>query len=358
MRVERIDLAGFRCYETAAASFAEGVTAVVGPNGAGKTSLLEAVHLALCGYSPRTTVESRCVREGSPFLRLEAVVAGAGQQHDISLALAPGEPRRIRVDGRALRSRDELAGRFECLVFLPERLAVVQRAPAVRRAYLDRAVVRAEPGHAATVLAYGHALAQRNALLRRIRAGAATADALDPWDEQLALHGAALIAARARLCARLAGPFAAHLEVLGGRGGAALVYRPRVPAEELAAAIAERRQRDIQRAATSTGPHLDDIVLHEHSRELRAFGSQGEQRTAVLALLLAEASLITELRGAPPVLLLDDVLSELDADRRARLVRAVRDIGQAIVTTTEAAHLPEPADRVLVVGGGGITLQE
>ena len=358
MRVERIDLAGFRCYETAAASFAEGVTAVVGPNGAGKTSLLEAVHMALCGYSPRTAAEARCVREGSPFLRLEAVAVGDGQRHDISLALAPGEPRRIRVDGRTLRSRDELTGRFECLVFLPERLAVVQRAPAVRRAYLDRAVVRAEPGHAAAVLAYGRALAQRNALLRRIRAGGAAPDALDPWDEQLAAHGAEVIAGRARLCARLAGPFAEHLEVLGGRGGAALSYRPRVPAEELATTIAERRSRDIARAATGVGPHLDDIVLHEQSRELRAFGSQGEQRTAVLALLLAEASLITELRGAPPVLLLDDVLSELDADRRARLVRAVRTVGQALVTTTEAAHLPEPADRILVVGGGGITLQE
>ena len=114
------------------------------------------------------------------------------------------------------------------------------------------------------------------------------------------------------------------------------------------APIAERRvPRHRRGAATSTGPHLDDIVLHEHARELRAFGSQGEQRTAVLALLLAEATLLTELRGAPPVLLLDDVLSELDADRRARLLRAVRGVGQAIVTTTEAAHLPEPADRVL-----------
>jgi DNA replication and repair protein RecF len=354
MRVERIELTGFRCYETAAASFADGITAVVGPNGAGKTSLLEAVHLVLCGYSPRTTVESRCVRDGAPFLRVAATAHDAEGRHEVSVALAPGEPRRIRLDGRSLRSRDQLTGKFECLVFLPERLAVVQRAPAVRRAYLDRAVVRAEPGHAATVAAYGHALAQRNALLRRIRAGAADAAGLDPWDEQLVAHGTALIAARARLCARLAAPFAAQLEALGGRHGATLVYRPRVPAEELAAAVAERRARDITRAATSTGPHLDDVVLHEHARELRAFGSQGEQRTAVLALLLAEATLVTELRGEPPVLLLDDVLSELDLDRRARLQRAVRGIGQAIVTTTEAAHLPEPADRVLTVGAGAI----
>ena len=354
MRVERIELTGFRCYETAAATFADGITAVVGPNGAGKTSLLEAVHLALCGYSPRTTVESRCVRDGAPFLRVAATAHDAEGRHDVSLALAPGEPRRIRLDGRSLRSRDQLTGRFECLVFLPERLAVVQRAPAVRRAYLDRAVVRAQPAHAATVAAYGHALAQRNALLRRIRAGAADASALDPWDEQLVTHGTDLIAARAALCARLATPFAAHLEALGGQQGATLSYRPRVAPEHLAAAVAERRARDITRAATSTGPHLDDVVLQEHARELRAFGSQGEQRTAVLALLLAEATLVTELRGEPPVLLLDDVLSELDVDRRARLQRAVRGLGQAIVTTTEAAHLPEPADRVLTVGGGAI----
>ena len=188
MRVERIDLAGFRCYETAAASFAAGMTAVVGPNGAGKTSLLEAVHLALCGYSPRTTVESRCVREGSPFLRARGGRhAAAGGGTTSSLALAPGEPRRIRVDGRTLRSRDELAGRFECLVFLPERLAVVQRAPAVRRAYLDRAVVRAEPAHAAHRAA---PTATRWRSATRCCGGSApappTPDALDPWDEQLA----------------------------------------------------------------------------------------------------------------------------------------------------------------------------
>ncbi len=200
----------------------------------------------------------------------------------------------------------------------------------------------------------GRALAQRNALLRRIRAGVADAAGLDVWDEQLADQGAALIAARARLCTRLAAPFAAHLEALGGRAGAILEYRPRVAADDLAAALAERRERDITRAATSAGPHLDDVVLHEQARELRSFGSQGEQRTAVLALLLAEATLVTELRGEPPVLLLDDVLSELDVERRARLQQAVRGIGQAIVTTTEAAHLPEPADRVLVVGRGAI----
>jgi DNA replication and repair protein RecF len=354
VRVERIELTGFRCYETAEATFATGVTAVVGPNGAGKTSLLEAVHLALCGYSPRTTVEARCVRAGAPFLRAVATAHDAEGRHEVSIALAPGEPRRIRLDGRSLRSRDQLTGRFECLVFLPERLAVVQRAPAVRRAYLDRAVVRVEPAHAATVAAYAHALAQRNALLRRIRAGAAAPDGLDVWDEQLVANGTAVIAARARLCARLAAPFAAHLEALGGRSGATLDYRPRVAADDLAAAVAERRERDITRATTSAGPHLDDVGLQEHAREVRAFGSQGEQRTAVLALLLAEASLVTELRGEPPILLLDDVLSELDVDRRARLQHAVRGIGQAIVTTTEAAHLPEPADRVLAVGGGAI----
>jgi DNA replication and repair protein RecF len=343
VRVERIELAGFRCYESAAAAFADGVTAVVGPNGAGKTSLLEAVHLVLAGYSPRTTVETRCIRDGAPFLRVAATARDAEGAHELSLALAAGEPRRIRLDGRSLRSRDQLTGRFECLVFLPERLAVVQRAPAVRRAYLDRAVIRAEPGHAAAVAAYGRALAQRNALLRRIRAGVADAAGLDVWDEQLAAQGAALIAARSRLCARLAAPFAAHLETLGGRPGAILEYRPRVAADDLAAAIAERRERDITRAATSAGPHLDDVVLHEQARELRSFGSQGEQRTAVLALLLAEATLVTELRGEPPVLLLDDVLSELDP-RHRQLLRdaAARSGAQVLVTTTDEREVVSP----------------
>jgi DNA replication and repair protein RecF len=356
MQIERLRLRGFRCYEDAEATFSPGLTAVVGANGAGKTSLLEAVHFALAGYSPRTAAETRCIRDGAGFFRIEAAATSGGREHVTTVALAAGEPRRVTLDGKPVRSLTDLARMFDCLVFLPERLAVVQRAPAVRRAYLDRAAVRADPGHARETAAYGRALAQRNAALRRVRAGVGPAASLDAWDERLAIHGAAVIAGRRRLCEQLADPFAEVLQALGGRAGATLRYAPRVGADDLARALADRRGRDVERAATGTGPHLDDVALDEGGRELRAFGSQGEQRTAVLALLLAEARLVAARLGEPPVLLLDDVFSELDAARRRRLIAVVREIGQAIVTTTERAHLPAPPDAVATIEAGAITL--
>ncbi len=356
MQVERLRVTQFRCYERADVTFAAGVTAIVGANGAGKTSLLEAAHLALTGYSPRTTNDARCVQEGAAFLRVEAEVVARGSSHDVSVGFEPGVPKRVTLDGKSLRSRDQLDAWWTCLVFLPDRLAVVKRAPAVRRAYLDRATSRLEPAHLTEVLAYTRALTQRNALLRRVRAGVTPGAALDVWDVVLAKHGAAIIAARSRTCAALAPLFAERLVALGGPGGSTLTYRPRLDGGEkdLLAALEARRGVDIDRAVSGTGPHMDDVLLSERRRDLRVYGSQGEQRTAVLALLLAEARLIVERRGEEPILLLDDVLSELDTGRRRRLIETVREHGQALITTTEVAHLPEPPDGVLVVSAGSV----
>jgi DNA replication and repair protein RecF len=215
-------------------------------------------------------------------------------------------------------------------------------------------VARLWPAFARTAAAYATALEQRTALLRRIRAGRATPSALDPWDDQLAQAGAVVIAARRRFCTRSEPLFRERLGLLGGSAEeAGLAYRSEWPdsVEGLRAALAERRPRDLERLTTSAGPHLDDVALREQGRELRSFGSQGEQRTAVLALLLAEAALLAETRGEPPVLLLDDVLSELDAARRARLLELLPAHGQAVVTATEADG-GERVDRLLHVREG------
>jgi DNA replication and repair protein RecF len=355
VRVDRVRLQSFRCYARAEAALAPGVTAVIGPNGAGKTSLIEGVHVACQGYSPRTGSERQCIRDGDPFARVEVEGETRGAAHGFAAVLSRDAARRLTIDGRALRSRQALDEWWACLVFLPDRLAVVKRAPAVRRAYVDRAASRFDPLHAAAGTSYAAALQQRNALLRRIRAGVASPDSLDAWDRQLAEHGADLVRGRRALVERLGPLFEERLEQLGG-GGAVLEYRPRVDgdAAALSEALADRRSRDIERALTGAGPHLDDVVLLEQARDLRSHGSQGEQRTAVLALLLAEAAALREARGEPPVLLLDDVLSELDRDRRVRLLAAVREHGQAVVTTTDDAQLPASPDAVLRITAGVI----
>jgi DNA replication and repair protein RecF len=357
VRVDRLRAVSFRCYESLDAELGAGTTLVAGPNGAGKTSLLEALHVALQGSSPRTSSDARCIRAGAEFLRVEAAGEQGGRPARTSVAIARGEPRRITVDGAPVRSAEALLERWACIVFLPERLDVVKRAPALRRAYVDRAVARLWPAFAHTAAVYASALEQRTALLRRIRAGHARAEALDPWDEQLAQAGAVVIAARRRFCTRSEPLFRERLGQLGGRPEeAGLAYRSEWPdsADGLRAALAERRPRDLERLTTSAGPHLDDVELREQGRELRAFGSQGEQRTAVLALLLAEAALLAETRGEPPVLLLDDVLSELDPGRRERLLALLPAHGQAIVTATEADGAGG-VDRVLQVRDGRLT---
>jgi DNA replication and repair protein RecF len=346
----------FRCYERVTVELPAGLVGVVGPNGAGKTALIEMVHFGCLGYSPRTTSEGQVVRFGAELLRVETEVLVSSGPVSVEIGYRPGEPKRVSVNGAAERSVERLLERFPVLVFTPDRLRLVQGAPALRRAYFDRVLARLWPAPAAASAEYARTLSQRNHLLRRVRAGRADPGALDPWDRLLAEAGEQLIAARARLCTRLAGPFAGRLGALGGDPGEhPLRYRPNVePGLSLEAALIERRGRDIDRAVTGAGPHLDDVSLFEHDRDLRLYGSQGEQRRALLGLILAEADLLSEERDEPPLLLLDDVTGELDGERRRLLLEAVAGFDQAIVTTTDQADLGGAHAAVLTVCDGRV----
>jgi DNA replication and repair protein RecF len=286
----------------------------VGENGVGKTNLLESLHVATQGFSPRTRTDTQLIRFGE---------------------------RAARAAARGRRGTTPL-------VFTPDRLGIVKGAPATRRAYFDRALGRLSPARANLPTEYGAAVAQRNASLRRIGAGFSTRDALAPWTEQVAALGTELVAARREVLALLGPAFAERAGELG------------LPDAELrydggpvsVAQLEERLDRDLERGVTGAGPHLDDVVIASGPRELRSFGSQGEQRLAVLALLLAEAELIVERRGVPPLLLLDDVLSELDPARRRILAVRVADAGQTLITATDAAMLPAEPDQLVEVGPG------
>jgi DNA replication and repair protein RecF len=224
----------------------------------------------------------------------------------------------------------------------------VKGGPAARRAYFDRSLGRLFPARAALPLEYGAAVAQRNAALRRLAAGVSGRDALGPWTERVATLGAELVAGRVKLLELLGGLFADRAAELGLDGAALEYVGEPISREELEA----RLPRDLERGVTGAGPHLDDVVIRAGNRELRSFGSQGEQRLAVLSLLLAEAELVTARRGLPPLLLLDDVLSELDAGRRRALGARIAADGQAIVTATGADALPLEPAQVLVVRPG------
>jgi len=320
----------------------------VGPNGVGKTNLLEALHVGTQGFSPRTRTDAQLIRFGAPVSRIAVRGRRGTVPVELEVILEPGVGKRAKLNGAPLRAAEQLRTEAATLVFTPDRLGVVKGAPAARRAYFDRALGRLSPARAQLAADYGAAVGQRNAALRRVAAGFSSRDALAPWTAQVAELGSELVAARHEALAMLGPPFAERAGELG-LAAAELRYDG---APLSASALEHRLDRDLERGVTGLGPHLDDVVIASGVRELRSFGSQGEQRLAVLALLLAEAELITDRRGFPPLLLLDDVLSELDPGRRRILAARVGHVGQALVTATDAAMLPaEPSQLLEVVPG-------
>ena len=317
----------------------------VGPNGAGKTNLLESLHVGTQGFSPRTRSDSELIRFGESFarIRLEGRRSQTAVQLAVSLSAADGK--RAEVNGARLRAAEQLRGESSTLVFTPDRLAIVKSGPAARRAYFDRSLARLFPARSSLPTDYAAALAQRNAALKR-----ADAAAVAPWTEQVARFGAELVAARVETLELLVRPFADRAGQLGLES-ASLSYEGEPPT---VSALEERLDRDLERGATGLGPHLHDVSIVAGTRDLRSFGSQGEQRTAVLALLLAEAELIADRRDEAPLLLLDDVLSELDPARRRVLVEQLSGRGQTLVTSTTADALPGEPAQLLEVSPGEV----
>jgi DNA replication and repair protein RecF len=320
------------------------VVLVVGRNGVGKTNLLESLHLATQGFSPRTRHDGQLIRFGETAARASVAGSRGATRVEATVTLRQGQAKEARLNGARLPSAESLRRELATLVFTPDRLAVVKGGPAARRAYFDRVIGRVFPARAGAPQEYLAALAQRNAALRRVQARLSDRAALEPWTERVATLGATLVEARRAALAALGPAFGARAEELG-LPAAQLGYTAEAPTP---AALEARLAQDIDRGTTGLGPHLDDVLVASGDRDLRQFGSQGEQRLAVLSLLLAEADLLPD----PPLLLLDDVLSELDLGRRQVLAERISGMGQAMITATHASALPlEPAQVVEVEPG-------
>ena len=362
MRVTRLILRDLRTYPSAQLDVGEGLTVIAGRNGAGKTNLLEGLYIGCTGRSFRTASDREAVAFGAPLARVELHWRAEDGPHETAVALAPGQPRHLRVDGSTVQRLTDtprpLAG-----VFTPDRLELVKAGPAHRRAHLDQVVAALWPARAEARLAYGRALAQRNALLTRIRTGNASSAGLGAWDQELARLGLALMGARARAVEDLAPRFGGCAHALGLDGDPELAYRPRsraTTAPELAAELRDRMQSDLERGFTGHGPHRDELVLRRDGRELRGYGSQGQQRLGLLSLLLAEREAIADTRGHPPLMLLDDAVSELDAARRECLIDLLTTGGgQSVITTTDFDHVPgvgEPGVTRVTVSDGKLLM--
>ncbi len=318
-----------------------------GPNAVGKTTLLEAIVLLGLGHSHRTSADSELIRWGADYLRVEGVVATDSDVALRGVALefalqAGGGRKRIQVNGVPRRPA-ALAEHLRTVLFAPEEMLLVIGPPALRRAALDGLAAPHDPSYTSNLATYARALQQRNSLLRAIREGEADRDQLRLWDEPLLRAGAAIVAARLRLLEMLAEPLAAaHREIAPAEERLMVSYSTNAPSlpgegprDALARRLTETAEKEAWNGSTLIGPHRDDLVFSLAGRDLATFASRGQQRTAILALKLAELDLLTALDGRPPLLLLDDVFSELDPERRGHLVRRITALPQALITTTD-----------------------
>ncbi|HEX2096764.1 MAG TPA: DNA replication and repair protein RecF [Solirubrobacterales bacterium] len=345
MLVGAVEARPLRSLAEARLQLGPGIVSLVGPNGAGKTNLLEALYFALTGRSFRTADRRELIPFGGQLARAEAVVRDAdGVERRLLASVSRADGRRHLLDGSPADPATLARHRPPVAVFSPDRMVLVKGAPGERRAHLDRYVAARWPSRAQLRQRYGQALAQRNALLSRLAGGPPSRD-LDVWDGTLAEAAAALIAARSDAVAELAAPFAEAAAELGLPGTAALEYAPRAAGSvhDLREGLVQRREGDLRLGRTSWGPHLDEVKLETDRKSLRRYGSQGQQRTALLALLFAEREALRASGRPLPLLLLDDVMSELDPERRERLVERIGDDGQAVVTAAAEESLPQAA---------------
>jgi len=348
--VTAIEAKPLRSLDRVRVELGPGIVSVIGPNGTGKTNLVEALYFALTGRSFRTSDRRDLIPFGGSLARAEATIRDEdGIEHKLLASVSRSEGRRHLLDGDPASPATIARSRPPVAVFAPDRLTLVKGPPAERRAHLDGFVGARWPARSELRKRYGQAIAQRNALLSRLSAGYGSPDDLRIWDAGLAEAAAPLVEARAEAVAELAGPFAATATELGLEAGA-LEYAPRAAgsAEEIRAGLEERRDQDIRLGRSSWGPHLDELKLLTAGRSLRRFGSQGQQRAALLALLFAERAVLLEARQVTPLLLLDDVMSELDPTRRDLLVGRLGDGGQVLITAADEESVPEPARRSVV----------
>jgi DNA replication and repair protein RecF len=377
MQLEKLSLVGFRNYGRLEAEFPAGPQVIAGPNAAGKTNLIEAMLVLGSGRSHRAAGDAEMIGWGAEFARLEAEVAvgpfdGPPTRASLEVVLAragssaaaspgSGGRKRIRVNG-VPRRVVALNAALPVVLFSPEDMLLIVGSPSLRRALIDGLVVQLEPAGAAAMSTYTRALVQRNNLLRAVRDGLAEPAELGFWNDQLVFDGGRIVSWRRQALARLAEPLAgAHAEIAPGEGRLGLRYvtnaEPQGGEDAMAALrrrLAETADKELWNGATLVGPHRDDLCFELDGRDLTTFASRGQQRSAILSLKLGQLEVLSQALGRAPLLLLDDVFSELDPMRRAHLVRRIGELPQAFITTTTLADL----DRALVDASTAWTVED
>ncbi len=377
MIVRHLSLTNFRLYARLELDLSPGLTIVQGDNAQGKTSLLEAIYFLATAHSPHTTADRQVIRWGAaeeaayPFAILKADLLRRDGPHVLEIGIQRAEGNRlkkeIRIDHIARRGID-LVGQLAVVLFLPGDVELVSGAPALRRSYLDAALSQVDADYVRALDQYERALTQRNALLRQAQERPVDPDEFAIWDDQLVPAGVDVALRRRRAVAELARlALPVHRQLSNGLEHLDLIYQPNFDAAAPASlprsyqigldllhspnglnrvdleaafrrALVDRRREEIARGSTLTGPHRDDLRFVANAIDLGDYGSRGQQRTAVLSLKLAEAAWMRQCVGEEPIVLLDEVLAELDPNRRRSLLDHISDSHQTIVTTTDVGR--------------------
>ena len=347
MRLQRLRLHEFRSYQQLTLLPPAGMTVFVGENGAGKTNLLEAIHLCCLGRSHRTSMDRDMIRIGSRTCAVHARVQHAQTLDEVGVRLyaQQNERKLIYVNGKTVQRIGELMGHMTCVMFSPEDLEIVKGPPQARRAYLDMLLSQGQSAYFYAIQGYNAILKQRNALLKEIAKRGLDSGQLDIWDEQLAKAAAPIVRQRRDAVQTLSALATDHYAYIAAKAQERFTLRYQGtleesldPAEDLLNKLAASRQDDLRRLSTGPGPHRDDLKLMLAGQDMRSYASQGQLRTAVLAMRLAQIDVLTQAYQEAPLLLLDDVLSELDEGRRARLILRLGK-AQTLLTCTELTGL-------------------
>lgn len=341
MNIQSLSLADFRNYEALSMHFTEGTNIFYGDNAQGKTNILEALYLVSTTRSHRSGIRDRdLIRFGREEAHIRTILIKQGIDYQIDMHLKNGRSKGIAINGQKVKKAADLIGILHTVFFSPEDLGIIKNGPAERRRFMDMELCQLDASYLYQLNHYNKIVDQRNRLLKDLYEHPQLKDTLDLWDEQLCSYGEQIIERRERFIRDLneiIGPV--HDKISGGRERLSIEYEPNVSADQFRDRLRRSREKDCYQKITTVGPHRDDFSFLEKSGsagqiiDLRKFGSQGQQRSCALSLKLSEIELVTLLIGDTPVLMLDDVLSELDSGRQQYLLESIGGI-QTFITCT------------------------
>ena len=334
MVVKQIELQNFRNYDTLCLPLHGGINILYGDNAQGKTNILEAIYLCGTTKSHKGSKDKELIQLGESEAHIRMQLEKNQIPHRIDMHLKKSKAKGVAIDGIPIRKSSELFGMIHIVFFSPEDLSMIKNGPAERRRFLDLELCQLNKLYLHYLSGYNKALNQRNNLLKQIGLKRELLDTIDIWDSKLLEYGEQLISCRKAFITQLneiLPPI--HNKLSGGKESLLIQYEPNVTQELFAARLKELRERDIITKMTNCGPHRDDISFFIGGEDVKKYGSQGQQRTAALSLKLAELELVRETIKEKPVLLLDDVLSELDRKRQIQLLNSIEDL-QTIITCT------------------------